>query len=101
VQIGLDIALARIILSMIFGILIGLLMAWFFRKDDAAHAEEAANNKLFNEKASIPLPVLIFFLLLLGTLLAGTLQIYSSRCMGGSVTDLVGYTDPKESRIGN
>jgi len=75
VQIGLDIALARIILSMIFGILIGLLMAWFFRKDDAAHAKEAANNKLFNEKASIPLPVLIFFLLLLGTLLAGTLQI--------------------------
>jgi len=75
VQIGLDIALARIILSLIFGILIGLLMAWFFRKDDAAHAEEAANNKLFNEKASIPLPVLIFFLLLLGTLLAGTLQI--------------------------
>jgi len=38
VQIGLDIALARVVLSLIFGILIGLLMAWFFRKDDAAHA---------------------------------------------------------------
>ncbi|MEA3327203.1 MAG: permease [Chloroflexota bacterium] len=75
VQIGLDIAIARIILSMIFGILIGLLMAWFFRKDDAAHDEAAANNHLFDGKASIPLPVLIFFLLLLGTLLAGTLQI--------------------------
>lgn len=39
VKIGLDIALARIILSNTFGILIGLLMAWFFRKDDQKHAE--------------------------------------------------------------
>jgi hypothetical protein len=75
VQIGLDIALARIILSIIFGILIGLLMAWFFRKDDAEHAEEVANNQLFDAKAKVPGHVVVFFLLLLGTLLAGTLQI--------------------------
>ena len=31
VQIGLDIALARIILSMVFGIMIGLLTAWTLR----------------------------------------------------------------------
>jgi len=75
VQIGMDIALARVILSIIFGILIALLMAWFFRKDDAAHAEEAAQSQLFEGKASIPTHVVVFFLLLLGTLLAGTLQI--------------------------
>jgi len=75
VQIGLDIAVARIILSMVFGILIGLMMAWFFRKDDAEHAEEASKSQLFKEKASIPTHVIVFFLLLLGTLLAGTLQI--------------------------
>ncbi len=75
VQIGLDIALARIILSIIFGVLIGLLMAWFFRKDDAAHAAEAANSQLFSQKAKIPTRTTVFFLLLLGTLLAGTLQI--------------------------
>jgi len=75
VQIGLDIALARIILSIVFGILIGLLMAWIFKKDDDTHAKLTANNQLFAEKASIPLPILIFFLLLLGTLLTGTLQI--------------------------
>ena len=75
VQIGMDIALARVILSLIFGILIGLLMAWFFRKDDAAHAEEANNNNLFSGKASIPTHSIVFFLILLGTLLAGTLQI--------------------------
>jgi uncharacterized membrane protein YraQ (UPF0718 family) len=75
VQIGLDIALARIILSIIFGVAIGLLMAWFFRKDDAAHAAEAANSQIFSQKAKIPTRTVVFFLLLLGTLLAGTLQI--------------------------
>ena len=75
VQIGLDIALARIILSMIFGVVIGLLMAWFFRKDDREHAEEAATSDLFDAEATIPTKTIVFFLLLLGTLLAGTLQI--------------------------
>lgn len=75
VQIGMDIALARIILSMIFGVVIGLLMAWFFRKDDREHAEEAANSQLFDAKATVPTKIIVFFLLLLGTLLAGTLQI--------------------------
>jgi uncharacterized protein len=75
VQIGLDIALARIILSMAFGILIGLLMAWFFRKDDRDHAQNTANNHLFSAKAKVPTHIVVFFLLLLGILLAGTLQI--------------------------
>ena len=75
VQIGMDIALARVILSIVFGVTIGLLMAWFFRKDDAAHAEKTNNNNLFSGKAKIPTHTIIFFVLLLGTLLAGTLQI--------------------------
>lgn len=75
VQIGLDIALARVILSILFGILIGLLMAWIFRKDDRVHAEKTNNNHLFSAQAKVPTHTVIFFLLLLGTLLAGTLQI--------------------------
>lgn len=75
VQIGLDIAMARLILSLLFGVSIGLLMAWFFRKDDLAHAEDAAKTELFSGKAKIPSHIIVFFLLLLGTLLAGTLQI--------------------------
>lgn len=75
VQIGMDIALARIILSMIFGIVIGLLMAWLFRKDDTAHAMQAEQSQLFEAKAKIPTHMVIFFILLLGILLAGTLQI--------------------------
>jgi len=75
VQIGLDIALARFILAMVFGIVIGLLMAWIFRKDDQEHAEIAAQNNVFSAKAKVPTHTVVFFLLLLGTLLAGTLQI--------------------------
>lgn len=75
VQIGLDIALARIILSMVFGIMIGLLMAWLFRKDDQDHAANTANQNPFAAKAKVPVHTVVFFLLLLGTLLAGTLQI--------------------------
>jgi len=75
VQIGLDIALARIVLSLIFGILIGLLMAWFFKEDDEAHAEEVGNSRVFSEKGRIPGRIVVFAILLLGILLAGTLQI--------------------------
>lgn len=75
VQIGMDIALARIVLSLVFGILIGLVMAWLFRKDDAEHAREAAQSQLFAAKATIPTRTVIFFVLLLGILIAGTLQV--------------------------
>ena len=39
VALGMDIAVARLVLSMVFGIGIGLIMAILFRRDDAQHAE--------------------------------------------------------------
>lgn len=75
VQIGLDIALARIILSMVFGILIGLLMSWIFKKDDAVHAAKASRSQLFSGEARLSSKLVVFFLLLLGVLIAGTLQV--------------------------
>ncbi|MBN2005174.1 MAG: permease [Anaerolineae bacterium] len=74
VAIGMDIALARIVLSIVFGIGIGLLMAWIFRKDDAAHDTET-NNGAFGAEATVPAHVWVFFALLLGALIAGTLQV--------------------------
>jgi len=74
VAIGMDIALARVVLSIAFGIGIGLLMAWIFRKDDAAH-DAATNNSAFGAAATVPAHVWLFFALLLGTLIAGTLQV--------------------------
>jgi hypothetical protein len=74
VAIGADIALARIVLSIIFGVAIGLLMAWLFRADDAAHDAETSNDT-FATGARVPRRVLILLALLMGALIAGTLQI--------------------------
>jgi uncharacterized membrane protein YraQ (UPF0718 family) len=75
VQIGMDIALARIILSIIFGVGIGLLMAWFFRQDDEAHNSATNSGRAFAQDAKVPARTWIFFALLLGVLIAGTLQV--------------------------
>ncbi|MBL7064312.1 MAG: permease [Anaerolineae bacterium] len=75
VQIGMDIALARIVLSIVFGISIGLLMAWFFRQDDEAHNEATSGGRAFAQGAKVPAYTWVFFALLLGVLLAGTLQV--------------------------
>jgi uncharacterized membrane protein YraQ (UPF0718 family) len=75
VQIGMDIALARIVLSIIFGIGIGLLMAWFFRQDDEAHNNATNGGRAFTQGAKVPGHTWVFFALLLGVLIAGTLQV--------------------------
>jgi hypothetical protein len=74
VQIGMDIAIARIVLAIVFGIAIGLLMAFFFRKEDAEH-DAATNRSAFDQGARVPVATWAFFALLLGILIAGTLQI--------------------------
>ncbi len=75
VQIGMDIALARIILSIIFGVGIGLLMAWFFREDDEAHSQATEASRVFAQGAKVPVRTWVFFALLLAVLIAGTLQV--------------------------
>jgi hypothetical protein len=72
--IGMDIAVARVILSVVFGIAIGMLMAWFFHEDDRAH-NEATNGGAFSQGARVPARTWVFFVLLLGVLIAGTLQV--------------------------
>ena len=75
VQIGMDIAVARIILSIVFGVGIGWLMALMFRKDDEAHNNETNGSRAFTQGAKVPATTWVFFVLLLGVLIAGTLQI--------------------------
>jgi hypothetical protein len=75
VQIGMDIALARIVLSVVFGIGIGLLMAWVFRKDDEEHNNATNGGRAFAQGAKVPGRIWLFFVLLLGVLIAGTLQV--------------------------
>jgi len=75
VAIGMDIALARVVLSIIFGVGIGLLMAWFFRESDAAHDKATNQQDAFAQGAVVPARTWVFFALLLGILIAGTLQV--------------------------
>jgi hypothetical protein len=73
--IGFDIAIARLVLSIVFGIAIGLIMAWVFRKEETARAAEMAQNGLFDQTAKVKPAVWVLFLLLVAVLIVGTLQI--------------------------
>ena len=73
--IGFDIAIARLVLSIIFGILIGLIMARIFRKEEIKRADENEANGLFEAKTKVKPAVWVLFLLLISTLIIGTLQV--------------------------
>jgi len=73
VALGMDIAVARVILAVVFGISIGLIMALMFRRDDARHDRETAD--AFAARARVNAGVWAFLLLLIAMLIAGTLQV--------------------------
>jgi hypothetical protein len=79
VAIGMDIAIARVILSVVFGIGIGLIMAFLYRRDDARAAAQAhalaTKGGAFAAGASIKRASVIFLLLLLAGLIMGTLAV--------------------------
>lgn len=72
--IGPDLALARFILSLIFGIGIGLIMALIFRADDAAH-DRATDDAFAGRGDRMSRAVLLFLLVWVALLLAGTLKL--------------------------
>lgn len=73
--IGMDIAIARIVLSVVFGIAIGMVMAWLFRAEEAERAAEMQASGMFDQHATVPGGVWAVFGLLIAILIAGTLQI--------------------------
>jgi hypothetical protein len=73
--IGMDIAIARIVLSIGFGILIGLIMAWVFREEESQRASEMADSGMFEHRATIRPAVWVVFILLVAVLIVGTLQV--------------------------
>ncbi len=73
--IGMDIAVARLVLSIAFGILIGLIMAWVFRKEESARQLELQASGVFDQTAKVKPAVWGLFLLLVAVLIVGTLQI--------------------------
>lgn len=73
VAIGADFALARIVLSLVFGIGIGLIMALIFGKEDAAHARAADNG--FVGKEGLQAKTVIFLGTMVALLIFGTLKV--------------------------
>jgi uncharacterized membrane protein YraQ (UPF0718 family) len=74
--IGMDIAIARITLSIAFGIAIGLIMGWVYREDEAERFAQLADSGLFEGKTVVKPVVWIVFILLLSVLIVGTLQTH-------------------------
>ena len=79
VQIGMDIAMARVVLSLVFGVLIGVFMQWIFRKDEKARMEEMQDSKAFSQEAKVDSRTWVLFGLLLAVLLVGTLPLDALR----------------------
>lgn len=72
--IGPDLAIARFILSLTFGIGIGLLMALIFRRDDAAR-EQSPDTLFVAKSVGMRGAALAFLIVLVTLLLAGTLKL--------------------------
>jgi len=81
---GADLALARLVLSLAFGIGIGMIMALIFHKDDAAHDEET--DLLFLDQGKLRRGVLIFLFVLVALLLSGTLKLDVLTVAYGQIT---------------
>ena len=71
--IGPDLAFARLFLSLAVGIGIGLIMALIFRKDDSAH--DKATDTMFAAQGHMRRAALVFLLIWIALLLAGTLKV--------------------------
>jgi hypothetical protein len=72
--IGPDFAIARFVLSLTFGVGIGLIMALIFRADDAAH-DMATDNPFAARGEGMGRAPLVFLFILVALLLAGTLKL--------------------------
>jgi uncharacterized protein len=92
--IGPDLAVARFLLSLAFGIGIGMIMALLFHSDDAAH--DHATDMLFAGQAERGLSraALVFMLIWVALLLAGTLKLgFLTGAWGAMHLPLAGAAD--------
>jgi uncharacterized membrane protein YraQ (UPF0718 family) len=71
--IGADLAIARLALSLAFGMGIGMIMALIFRRADLEH--DRAADALFAAQGKMRRPALVFLLVLVALLLSGTLKV--------------------------
>ena len=73
VAIGPDLALARLTLSLAFGIGIGMILALVFRRSDAEHDRQTDDP--FSARGAVGRVAVVFLLVLVALLLLGTLKV--------------------------
>ena len=73
VAIGPDLALARLFLSLAFGIGIGMILALIFRRSDAEHDRQTDDP--FSARGAVGRVAVVFLLVLVAMLLFGTLKV--------------------------
>lgn len=84
VAIGMDLAIARILLSLVFGIGIGMVMALIFSKEGGRR--DGGGSEAFGGTTKAPSRIWMFLLLLVGLLLIGTFQLGLLTSTYGEIT---------------
>lgn len=94
---GIEFAVARFILCLLFGIGIGLLMAMLFWRDDATH--DAQTDALFAEKASVGPATTGLLLSMVALLIAGTLKLWPLTITVATLTLPLGWAEAWQATL--
>jgi len=94
---GIEFAVARFLLCLLFGIGIGLLMAMLFWRDDATH--DAQTDTLFAEKARVGSAATGLLLSMVALLIAGTLKLWPLTATVATVSLPLGWAESWQSTL--
>ncbi len=94
---GVEFAVARFLLCLLFGIGIGLLMAMLFWRDDATH--DAQTDTLFADKASVGPAATGLLLSMVALLIAGTLKLWPLTTTVATLTLPVGWAEAWQATL--
>lgn len=94
---GIEFAMARFLLCLLFGMGIGLLMAMLFWRDDATH--DAQTDALFAEKASVGPAATGLLLSMVALLIAGTLKLWPLTTTVATLTLPLGWAEAWQATL--
>lgn len=94
---GIEFAIARFLLCLLFGVGIGLSMAVLFWRDDATH--DAQTDSLFAERASVGPAATGLLLSMVALLIAGTLKLWPLTTSVATLSLPLGWAEAWQSTL--